>query len=199
MFTWAQTVSDRWALQAFSTTATVGQYAVLFQVGYYPVAIGAGMLVQLATPVLFDRAGDASSPERLRHSRQLNDKLVLVSFVITICATVAAIIGHRWIFRLVAAPAYRAVAPMLPWLVLSAGLFSSAQAASLGPMSADRTERLLTPKVFSAMFGIGLNVLGARLFGIPGVVFAGLAFSVMYFLWSLYLLRTTYLPEPAAC
>ena len=199
VFTWAQTVSDRWALQAFSTTAIVGQYAVLFQLGYYPVAMGSALLMQLVTPVLFDRAGDGSSPDRLRRGRDLNDRLVLVSLLITACAAVGAFVGHEWIFRVVAAPAYRSVSPMLPWLVLSAGLFCAAQVASLGPLTADRTERLLIPKVLSSMLGIGLNVLGARYFGIPGVVSAGLVCSVVYFLWSVYLLRTTRLDESSAC
>jgi O-antigen/teichoic acid export membrane protein len=191
VFTWVQVVSDRWALEAFAGTHAVGEYAVLFQLGYYPVTMGAAMLMQLVTPVLFDRAGDASSTTRMLHSRRLNNQLVVAAFAVTAVMTTGAFAAHRAILGFVAAPAYRTVSSLLPWLVLAAGLFAAGQVATLGPMSANATKRLLWPKIISSTGGIALNVIGARLWGVQGVVGAAVAYSIVYVVWGMYLLETS--------
>lgn len=46
---------------AFSTTGDVGLYAVLFQLGTYPVAMATTMAMQLFIPILYQRAGMAQT------------------------------------------------------------------------------------------------------------------------------------------
>ena len=59
VFTWFQLASDRWALKLFTSPSEVGVFAVLYQLGYYPVTLLTGMLVTLISPILFERSGDA--------------------------------------------------------------------------------------------------------------------------------------------
>ena len=48
--------------------------------------------------------------------------------------------------------------------------------------------------VLETGFGTGLNFLGAYLYGISGVVIAGVIFSVSYFVWMLLLVNSTSVP-----
>jgi len=189
VFTCVYMVSDRWALQAFATMEDVGVYAVLYQLGYYPVAIAAGLMMQLVAPVFFEHAGDASDVQRLKRVHGANRWLFRIALLLVLLTAVIVWGIHRPLFRLLVAPEYRAVSWLLPGMVLAAGFYAVGQFASLSLMSETRTTSLLCPKVVTALCGIGLNVLGAKHYGVKGIVGANITFSVLYFLW-MYLIVT---------
>ena len=56
-------------------------------------------------------------------------------------------------------------------------------------MTGVHTNRLLAPKILTALCGIGANLAGAYLYGLPGVVVANLVFSLLYCTWILLLWR----------
>jgi len=183
LFTWAYMASDRWALQVFDTTSAVGLYAVLRQLGYYPIILLSGLIMQLVTPMFFGRAGDGSDPTRLQHGRKLNNMLVLGALLLTLLGTLLTFLLHSQIFLLLAAPEYREVSGFLPWMVLSGGLFAAGQLSVLSLLSGTNTQRLIMPKIVTALLGVGLNFLGAYWLSVKGVVFANLVFSLSYFVW----------------
>lgn len=182
-FTWAVLAADRWALQAFQSTADVGRYAALFQLGSYPITMGASMMVQLAAPVLFARAADASDLERRGESRHLNRILTALVLLATLVATLLAALLHRVIFAALVGESYRSVSWMLPAVVLGAGLFAAGQQLALTLQSDLRVERLVAPKIGSAVVGIILYFAGSRWGGMPGVVGAGVAFAAVHLAW----------------
>ncbi len=188
-FTWAQLASDRWALQAFSTTQDVGLYSVLYQLGYYPITVLAGLMVQLVSPVAFEKAGDASDPSRLQEVNAIVRALTVGSLLLTGGAVLVAFILHEPIFRWLAAPGYRAVSWLLPGVVLAGGLFATGQFAILSLLSGVETRILVAPKVVMAIIGLLLNLAGAAYRGIVGVVGAGIVTALMYLAWILSLLR----------
>jgi hypothetical protein len=55
LFTWLQLASDRWALNAFTSVADVGGYAVLYRMGYAPFLLSVGGLA--ATDQLSEALG----------------------------------------------------------------------------------------------------------------------------------------------
>jgi O-antigen/teichoic acid export membrane protein len=187
LFTWGAVASERWALQFFVQTSDVGLYTVLYQVAYYPVILLAGAMSQLVSPVLFGLAGDASDPARLQKARSWNQRLVLAILGVTALATTAAFGAHSYVFGILVALEYRVVSPLMPWLVLSGGLFAAGQAATLFLLSSTRTQKLIAPKITTAIFGILFNFAGAYLAGLEGVVLASLAFSALYFVWIMIL------------
>jgi hypothetical protein len=75
------------------------------------------------------------------------------------------------------------VSHLLPWLILSSGIFAAGQVLSIDRMNALDTKALIAPKVITAIMGGLLNILGAYLYGLEGVVAASLLFSVIYFGW----------------
>jgi O-antigen/teichoic acid export membrane protein len=190
IFTWAQMASDRWALQMFASTHEVGLYTVLYQLGYYPITLLTGLIVQLVAPVFFQHAGDASDPSRMRQVHDLNCRLTIVALLLTGSAALLGYVLHGLVFAWFVAPEYRAVSWLLPGMLLAGGLFATGQLAVVYLLSGTETRSLLAPKVVMAIVGMLLNMVGAAWLGIRGVVCGSVIASAMYLFWILYLVRT---------
>lgn len=184
---WVQLASDRWALQGFASIDDVGRYAVLYQLGYYPITICTSLMVQLVSPVFFQRAGDASDRSRLERVYRLNRMLTIAALVFTGIATLGAYAMHEWVVRFLVASQYRTISWLLPGMVLAGGLFASGQLAVVSLLSGVQTRALILPKVATAVLGVLLNVVGAAFYGIPGVVAAMVIAATGYLLWILSL------------
>jgi hypothetical protein len=76
-------------------------------------------------------------------------------------------------------------------VVLAGGIFAAAQTVSLKLMSQLRANAMITAKISTALLGIALNLIGARLYGTAGVVAASIAFSLACLVWMLALARPT--------
>jgi len=187
VFTWMQLSSDRWALQAFDNTRSVGLYAVLYQLGYYPMALFSDMLIQLSAPILFGIAGYGDNHGRLQRAHRLIWALFLGLIVMTLIAVLISSLFHRQIFRLLVDQTYHNVSSLLAIMVLSGGLLASGQVIALIFMMSYRTKHLLVPKVGTALLGVILNVSGAYWFSLRGVIVANVIFSFIYVVWMLYL------------
>jgi O-antigen/teichoic acid export membrane protein len=188
-FHWALLVSDRYALGLFQDSGTLGLYNVVYQIGYYPVTILAAMTMQLVVPILYNMAGDASDSGRLQRSRTLTRRLAgLFAASSAVAATVAWAI-HEPLFKVLVGPTYRDVSHFLPLVLLAAGLFTAAQIAGQSPLLELDARRLLVPKLVTTSLGVVLNLVGAYFYGIDGVVWAGVAFSLVFFIWMLWLGR----------
>lgn len=183
VFTWLQISSDRWALQHFEGTREVGLYAVLFQLGYYPITILSTVVMQMAMPILFSRVGDASNPGRVAATHRLNRLMILATLMATFLGVILAWLLHSFVFSVLAAPEYRRVSPLLPLVVLGAGLFATGQMASLTFFSSKDTKSLMAPKVGTALLGVIANIIGAWLLGLVGIVIGGIVFGAAYCLW----------------
>ena len=182
IFTWMQQASDRWALQIFSTTEDVGVYAVLFQLGYAPIIMSTGLLSSFLTPIFFSRAGDLTNVQRNASVHAINRRVSYVILSLTGMAFSATLFFHDFIFMLLVSSEFRANSYLLPWFVLAGGLFSTGQMLVLKVLSEARTQILLTVKIGTAILGVTLNILGAWVAGISGVVIALVVFSLAYFI-----------------
>lgn len=182
MFTWSQQASDRWALQVFSTTEEVGVFAVLFQLGYAPIVMLSGLLSGFLTPIFFSRAGDATNQSRIMSVQRIN---LLVSYTLLALSAAAFCVTwwmHDFIFTIFVSSDFRGHSYLLPWFVLAGGLFSTGQMLVLKILSEVRTRILLTLKIGTALLGVTLNIFGAWIAGINGVVVALVVFSFIYVL-----------------
>lgn len=189
VFTWAQLASDRWALEAFSSTADVGAYAALFQLGYTPISIATGLMVTFLGPVLFQRAGDASDPVRNRRVHQLTWRLTWTGIAATAFAFAIALALHEWLFTVLVAAPYRLTSHWLPWMILAGGLFAAGQVLSLKPLANLRPAAIIPVKIATAVLAIAMNAWGAAHYGLPGVVAAAVVFSALYLGWMMSLCR----------
>lgn len=189
IFTWIQQVSDRWALQAFASTGDVGQYSVLFQLGFTPIALITGMAVSFLGPILYQRSGDATDHARNTNVHRLSWRMTHLSLIVTLLGFAVTFVLHEWLFGLLVASEYRGSSHLLPWVVLAGGTFAAGQMLALKLMSEMKSSAMTTAKIVTALIGILLNVIGAALAGMLGVVGALVAFSGIYFVWMAVLAR----------
>jgi O-antigen/teichoic acid export membrane protein len=191
VFYWAQSSSDRWALELFTTTKAVGLYAVLFQLGYYPISIATGMAVQLLAPIFYQRSGDTSNVERNANVSRLNWRLTWLALGVTIASFAVALLLHAQIFKVCVAKEYESVSYLLPWMLFAGGIYATGQIISLNLMSQMKPHLMITAKIVTALLGVMFNFAGAYWFGIGGVVLANVLFSVLYFVWMVMLQKET--------
>ena len=189
LFTWAQLSSDRWALGLFASTSDVGLYTALYQLGYYPVSFLSGIVLQFLSPILFQWSGDATQENRVQKAAKFIRYLVIVSMTLSILLALAAYLLHRQIFSLLVSPEYQSVSPLLPWMVLAGGTFSSGQFATIHFLNEINPQKLIFSKISTSILGFVLNFIFARVWGIRGIIAAVLLYSVVYFLAILLLMK----------
>lgn len=187
VFTWLQLVSDRWALELFSTTHEVGLYSVLFQLGYYPMSMATGIAMQFLTPIFYQRAGDATDSRRIANVTVMTWYTTAFTIGFTGFMFLVAFFFHNRIFTFLVGIKYLSVSFLLPWMLLAGGLFAAGQALSLNLQSQMKIREIMTAKIVTALIGVIFNFVGAYWYGIKGIVIAGVTFSVMYFFWMLLL------------
>jgi O-antigen/teichoic acid export membrane protein len=146
-----------------------------------------GVVVQLLGPMVFGRAGDGSSSIRVGHARSLTHQAAAAAFLVTLALTASTAVYHRSAFALLVGPEYRHASPFLPMMILAGGIFATGQIVAINLMSAGQPQRLVGPKIGSALTGIGLNIAGAHYFGFAGVVYAAVITSALYCGWVLWL------------
>lgn len=183
IFTWMQQVSDRWALGLYENTQDVGLYTVVFQLGYTPITIVLGLSMTFLAPILYQRAGDATSATRNKNVSQIVWRITNSALFLTIIAVLVTSFLHQEIFYWLVAPDYRQVSYLLPWIVLAGGLFAAGQLLSIKMFSEMASRKLLFPKIISALFGVGVNLVGVYFFGVHGVVAGIIVFSVTHLAW----------------
>jgi O-antigen/teichoic acid export membrane protein len=188
-FTWMQQISDRWALQAFGTAGDVGQYAVLFQLGYTPIALIGGMAMSFISPILYQRSGDATNHSRNSDVHRISWQITNFSLVITLVGFVVTFYLHEWLFSLLVTAEYRRNSYLLPWVVLAGGVFNAGQMLCLKLLSELKSSTTIAVKIVTALICTLLNVLGAAIVGIEGIVGAMVFYSCFYFVWMAALTR----------
>ena len=202
VFTWIQASSDRWALGGFAGLYQLGLYQSLYQVGYYPISMLTQFLLQVCTPIIFQRAGNGKDAGRKQTAEKLNNALTWIILLATGVATAISVLGGHNLLALVLAPAYRVHSSLISVFILASGCFAAGQIKALNLMASFSTRRLIVPKVVTSLVGTALIAAGAFWFGSNGVAAAQLGFSAFYLTWIFYLDGKTStarlaVPEPA--
>ena len=191
IFTWVQACSDRWFLGTFAGLYQLGLYQSLYQVGYYPISMLTQFLLQVCTPIVFQRAGSGMDAGRRKNAERLNNTLTWIVLLATgVVSFLSALGGHK-LLALVVAPAYRSHSGLISVFILASGCFAAGQIKSLNLMASLDTQRLIAPKVTTALVGTAAIAAGAYWLGFNGVAAAQVVFSAFYLIWIFCLDRKT--------
>jgi len=181
--TWAQQVSDRWALAMLASPFDSGLYAMVYQLGYTPLGLLSVLVAATIEPVIFARAGDGAEPSRQARAHRLRLLSLAMFASVVAVVVVAAFAFHAPLFRVLVDPAYQSVSWLLPWMALAAGIFGIAQLQAITWLIRVEPTRLERPRIVTAVVGIVLIWSGAAFAGTHGVVAAQIAFSIIFFMW----------------
>jgi len=180
IFGWAQQSSTRWALEIFDSTADVGRYAVIAQIGYFPIQTAITLLMTFLMPILYSRAGDATDQARREGVDSVIRNVALMGFCSTLLATLITFIFHELIFEVLVSESYRSISQYLPLMVLSGGIFGIALVIS-GRFFAFLTPSQLIPaSIGSSIVGIMAAFIGTYYFSVLGAVLAMLVHSLAF-------------------
>ena len=179
IFTWMQQASDKWALGIFGSTDQVGQYAVLFQLGYAPILMLTGLISSYIGPILYERSGDGTNQDRNQGASRITWILTKIGLYITIIGFIFLLFTHKLIFSYLVANQYRENSYLLPWFFIAGGLFASGQILSLKILSQMKPQKLIPIKIATSIIGILLNIVGAYFYGLKGVIGGLILFSLI--------------------
>lgn len=183
IFTWIQQVSDKWFLGAFGTSEDVGHYAVLFQLSYTPILLASGVFVSFLSPILFQRAGDATEQNRILDLQKITTRLSWLCIGLTIIAFIIGLMFHNWIFQLLLNSKYQSVSYLMPWMILAGGFMAAHQILGSRVASLLKTKQLALQQIFMCLIAVGLNFIGVKFWGLKGLVLSLVLFSLMYYYW----------------
>jgi O-antigen/teichoic acid export membrane protein len=141
------------------------------------------LFTQLIAPILFNIAGDGSDAARQEQARWFVVRCTLLVVAVTVLGAVAGWFFHSWLFSVLVAPEYRSVSSYMPWMILGGGAFAAGQVAALNLLIGNRSDKLIAPKVTTAIAGVLLNIAGGYYWGLSGVVAGGVAFSLLWLTW----------------
>jgi len=179
-FAWAQQTGGKWALASFGSPEDVAHFAILLQFGATPMILLGSVLSQFASPVIFQRVGAGTDPARTRASLRMVYCAAAINAAVTLCATFVASAVHAPVLSFFVSGEFEVPTQLLPLLVLSGGIFSSAQIISLHELALNRTSTLAAVKVMTSICSVTFSLMGVTRLGLLGAVLADLAFSLLY-------------------
>jgi len=179
-FTWLLSFADRWALSIFCPMSEVGYYAALYQVGYFPMIFASRILLQLVSPVLYERAGGTDYDGRTDELNRFNKHLTLFVLGLSFALWIVLYQIHKPLFALFVDQDYQIVSYLLPWTVLSAGIYSAGSIPLVSVLSRFESGRILPMKIGTTLLGVICYITGAFFYKLEGLVFGGLVFSFIY-------------------
>lgn len=182
VFTWAYMASDRWAINHFTTLNDVGVYAVAFMLGYSPMIAISNALAQYATPIIYQKF-DPSKSMSQHNARNATNILVVILIILSISSFLTTLIFGQFIVSNFASEEFVKAKEIVPWLALAGGLFVAGEAKAILFNATMNQSLQIKPKIFTALIGIALNIIGAMFWSSEGVAYSCVIFSVVYFTW----------------
>ena len=178
--TWVMLFIDKWALEYFSSGEDVGIYFALFQIGYAPVLLLFTGTYYVVAPIIFEQVGEETTPEQMRRVYGKIELLSLGTLGVTLLGAACVWLAHDWVGSMLLGPLYASHSSLLPWLVLTGGMFASGTQLMLSIQSGLDQKPLLFQRTVSMAIAITCYGLGAMYDGLVGTVIGGVVFSILY-------------------
>ena len=180
LFFWMQMFADRWALKAFCSLEEVGVYFALYQISYSPMIHFSKFLAGFLGPVLYGKSGDGTDHEQNRQALLINEKVALILLGLVLAGFGVALLIGRPVCALLVDGSYSSGFWAFPWILFSGGIYAIAQQLLLSVTSGTDTRVMIPIRALSAALSCGFYLAGALFWGFSGVVFGGLAFTIVF-------------------
>jgi O-antigen/teichoic acid export membrane protein len=182
LFSWIQSSADRWAIQLFSSSESLGNYIVLWQLGFYPITIASGVVMQYILPMLykFNNANEFKNHDFISFKR-LYFKIIKFSLGIYMLIFFVSVFFHKYILILVTSKEFDLQTSFLPFVILSSSLISLSQIFALVFNVSLNTKRLFPFQVSLPLFMLIVLFVSAYFFQLKGVIFGMLFYACIYF------------------
>jgi O-antigen/teichoic acid export membrane protein len=180
VFIWIQLFAVRWVLHLFGSLAAVGGYFAYYQIGFMTMLIGGSVLMRFLTPIFFDHAGDGSDQKAQLQVCAVNGKISVCMLIFVLISFLAVLLLNPFLARILVSSSYRNDAWMLPWLVLSGGLYAVSRQLLLSLYSGMESRKIIPISFLGGGLSLVLSLAGGWFGGIPGIIFSGVCFSVIY-------------------
>ena len=183
LFGWIHMSCDRWALQVFHGSETVGAFAVVLQLATFPIVFISSFLNTLFTPIAFQRVGDLTNSNAIKDA----NKILLGMTGIFILGSIALIgiftIIHHPLILLISNERFASLSYLLPGLTIARSLFHLGQMFSIFGLLVNQSHRYIAPKLVSAIVAAVCTFYLSAKMGPSGVVL-GLGISgFVYVVW----------------
>jgi O-antigen/teichoic acid export membrane protein len=166
---WIVTFADRWFLQLFYGSREVGLYSAVAQVAGIPILM-IGSISQFMMPILFERAGNMDSPERMDRTNRLLRLIILFSTVLmTGVFLVSWGFGER-IMALLTSRDYSGSGTLLWALILAQSFGQIANLLTFKGLYFNQAGGYILPRLVQAMVFILLTIPLLPRMGIYGIV-----------------------------
>jgi len=171
---------DRWFLQQFFGSETVGIYVAISQIASAPVVLLVTIVTQVVAPIMFERAGTLSSDDQKLRSSRLQR--------MTVGFTALALTGYCMLTYLVSEPLVRlfttptfATHHHLMWiLTLGVCFFQIGQVLVLKGFYQNQPSVYILPKAIQAVSFLVCITIVYRNPGVDGIAVSVLLSSILY-------------------
>lgn len=173
IFVWLVQASDKWSIGLYSSAADVGKYAVIYQLSYVPVVMIFSVANTILAPLIFKSSKiDLSGKSNI--------------FAFAIAAIALGFLFYEFlgatILVFLSSVDYAEYSNLMPVLYLSAILYSIGDLFSIQRLGSMDFEIVRRNKIIAALAGLLFNILGAKYFGVAGVAYSMLIYSLLYFM-----------------
>ncbi|MCH2143432.1 MAG: hypothetical protein MK077_10620 [Phycisphaerales bacterium] len=181
---WGQLFVDRWAIMAFGSMGEVGIYFALYQISFAPTLLLYSCVYYFMAPLLFEQAGKVKSAAKMRRVYLQVEIASVITISLTIVVAWIAWLIHDWIGDLLLAKAYTSHSYLLSWLILTGGLYASANQFLMSVQSSLSLRPILIQRILGFVIATTCYMVGCHLYGLEGAVAGGVLYATLYLLLS---------------
>ena len=190
IFNWGYFASQRWALEIFGTTADVGKYYLLTQIGSAPILTLGAICLTLIVPMLYKSNSDERIQKELdARAVTLTWKLALLASVfLIITITIICAIPTPFLVRYVP-EAYHEVIYYLPHMAIFSGLLVISQILGIILSIRMRPRTILLRDISVNLIAALLQMFGCFLGGLQGLIYFSIAASGLHLLCQVLIIK----------
>ena len=192
IFGWAQQSSVKWALEIYTSRNDIGLFNALMQIGYSPVIILFGVLMNFITPIIFQKINPSSITLNSKVFLRKILNVSLICILLLFFGTLILVPISPFIVDILFPIEYISISKYVPVVFLASGLYSTTNFLANIPFSLNKPKSLLKSSVYSSVVGFISAFLFIYLFGFIGGIYAVLFHSIFYLLITTFKVKESY-------